>query len=75
MPGDVCGIITNGTETGNKVTLKDSVLNVKNGIGIYFPSTGDVVLDNSVINAKYTGVQMCAGNLTVTVIAVLFSTR
>ena len=65
VPGDVCGIITNGTETGNKVTLKDSVLNVKNGIGIYFPSTGDVVIDNSVINAKYTGVQMCAGNLTV----------
>ena len=66
VPGEVYGIVTNGTETGNKVVLKDSVLNVKEGYGIYFPSTGSVTIDNSVINAKYTGVQMCAGDLTVT---------
>ena len=66
VPGEVYGIVTNGSETGNKVVLKDSVLNVKEGYGIYFPSTGSVTIDNSVINAKYTGVQMCAGDLTVT---------
>lgn len=66
VPGEVYGIAANGTETGNKVVLKDSVLNVKEGYGIYFPSTGSVTIDNSVINAKYTGVQMCAGDLTVT---------
>lgn len=66
VPGEVYGIVTNGTETGNKVVLRDSILNVKEGYGIYFPSTGSVTIDNSVINAKYTGVQMCAGDLTVT---------
>ncbi len=65
VPGEVYGIVTNGTETGNKVVLKSSILNVKEGYGIYFPSTGSVTIDNSVINAKYTGVQMCAGDLTV----------
>lgn len=65
VSGDVYGIVTNGTETGNKVVLKDSVLNVKEGAGIYFPSAGEVTIDNSVINAKHTGVQMCAGALTV----------
>ena len=66
VPGEVYGIAANGTETGNKVVLRDSILNVKEGYGIYFPSTGSVTIDNSVINAKYTGVQMCAGDLTVT---------
>ena len=66
MPGDTYGIVTNGTETGNTVTLKNSVLNVKNGLGIYFPSDGDVIIEDSTINAKHAGVQICAGNLTVT---------
>lgn len=66
VPGEVYGIVTNGTETGNKIVLKNSTLNVTNGYGIYFPSTGSVTIDNSVINAKYAGVQMCAGDLTVT---------
>lgn len=66
VPGEVYGIATNGTETGNKIVLKNSTLNVTNGYGIYFPSTGSVTIDNSVINAKYAGVQMCAGDLTVT---------
>ena len=59
------GIVTNGTEKGNRVTLKNSVLNVTKGVGIYFPSDGDVVIDSSVINAKETGVQICSGNLTI----------
>ena len=66
VPGDTYGIATNGTETGNTVTLKNSVLNVKNGLGIYFPSDGDVIIEDSTINAKHAGVQICAGNLTVT---------
>ena len=67
VPGNAYGIVTNGTETGNKVTLKNkSVLDVKNGYGIYFPSDGEVEIDNSTINAKHVGVQLCAGDLTVT---------
>ena len=60
------GIVTNGQEVNNTVTLKYSTLNVPNGYGIYFPSTGKVTIENSVINAKYVGVQLCAGSLTVT---------
>lgn len=37
---DAYGIITNGTEAGNTVSLKNSTLSVKNGFGIYFPSDG-----------------------------------
>ncbi|RGT72145.1 hypothetical protein DWX08_10765 [Ruminococcus sp. AF18-22] len=66
VPGDAYGIITNGTETGNKVILKDSTLNVENGVGIYFPSDGEVRIENSVINAKHTGIQICSGDLTIT---------
>ena len=62
---DVYGIVTNGTETGNSIVLRDSTLNVKNGFGIYFPSTGTVEIENSIINAKYNGIQMCAGELTI----------
>lgn len=63
---DKYGIVTNGTETGNKVVLKNSVLNVKKGFGIYFPSTGDVTIESSVINAEYAGVQVCSGSLKIT---------
>lgn len=62
---DKYGIITNGTETGNKVVLKNSTLNVKKGFGIYFPSDGEVIIESSVINAEYAGVQICSGSLTV----------
>lgn len=66
IPGQTYGIITNGTEKDNTIVLRNSTLNVNEGYGIYFPSTGSVTIDNSVINAKYTGVQICAGSLTVT---------
>lgn len=66
VPGEAYGIATNGTETGNSIVMRNSTLNVKNGFGIYFPSAGRVVIDNSVINAEYTGVQMCAGSLKIT---------
>ena len=65
VPGNSYGIVTNGTNTGNTITLKDSTLNVPDGYGIYFPSSGSVAIEDSVINAKYSGVQMCSGNLTV----------
>ena len=60
------GIETNGNNTNDTVTLKDSTLNVPNGFGIYFPSSGTLTIDNSVINAKTMGVQVCVGSLNVT---------
>ena len=59
------GIETNGNNTNDTVTLKDSTLNVPNGFGIYFPSSGTLTIDNSTINAKTMGVQVCAGSLIV----------
>ena len=59
------GIETNGNNTNDTVTLKDSTLNVPNGFGIYFPSSGTLTIENSTINAKTMGVQVCAGSLIV----------
>ena len=59
------GIETNGNNTNDSVTLKNSTLNVLNGFGIYFPSSGTLTIDNSTINAKTMGVQVCAGNLNI----------
>lgn len=60
------GIETNGNNTNDSVTLKNSTLNVPNGFGIYFPSSGTLTIDNSTINAKTMGVQVCAGSLNIT---------
>ena len=60
------GIETNGNNTNDTVVLKDSTLNVPNGFGIYFPSSGTLTIDNSKINAKTMGAQVCSGNLNVT---------
>ena len=59
------GIETNGSNTNDTVTLKNSTLNVPNGYGIYFPSSGTLTIDNSVINAQTMGVQVCAGSLNI----------
>ena len=59
------GIETNGNNTNDTVTLKNSTLNVPNGFGIYFPSSGTLTIDNSTINAKTMGVQVCAGSLSI----------
>ena len=59
------GIETNGNNTDDSVTLKNSTLNVPNGFGIYFPSSGTLTIDNSTINAKTMGVQVCAGSLNI----------
>ena len=59
------GIETNGNNTNDAVTLKDSTLNVPNGFGIYFPSSGTLTIDNSTINAKTMGVQVCSGSLNI----------
>ena len=59
------GIQTNGNNTNDSVTLKNSTLNVPNGFGIYFPSSGTLTIDNSTINAKTMGVQVCAGSLNI----------
>ena len=60
------GIETNGNNTNDTVVLKNSTLNVPNGFGIYFPSSGTLTIDNSTINAKTMGAQVCPGNLNVT---------
>lgn len=60
------GIETNGNNTNDNVTLKNSTLSVPNGFGIYFPSSGTLTIDNSTINAKTMGVQVCAGSLNIT---------
>ncbi len=60
------GIETNGNNTNDTVVLKNSTLNVPNGFGIYFSSSGTLTIDNSTINAKTMGAQVCSGNLNVT---------
>lgn len=57
------GIETNGNNTNDTVTLKNSTLNVPNGFGIYFPSSGKLTIENSQITAKTLGVQVCSGSL------------
>ncbi len=57
------GIETNGNNTNDTVTLKNSTLNVPNGYGIYFPSSGKLTIDNSKITAMTLGVQVCSGSL------------
>lgn len=59
------GIETNGNNTNDTVTLKDSTLNVPNGFGIYFPSSGKLIIENSKITAKTMGVQVCSGALSI----------
>lgn len=59
------GIETNGNNTNDAVILKNSTLNVPNGFGIYFPSSGTLTIDNSKINAKTMGAQVCSGSLNV----------
>ena len=59
------GIETNGNNSNDSVTLKNSTLNVPNGFGIYFPSSGTLTIDNSTINAKTMGVQVCSGELNI----------
>ncbi len=59
------GIETNGNNTNDSVTLINSTLDVPNGFGIYFPSSGTLTIDNSKINAKTMGVQVCSGKLNI----------
>lgn len=65
VPHGAYGIVTNGGQKNNSITMRNSILTVTEGAGIYFPSTGSVLIDSSAITAKTTGVQLCAGNLTV----------
>lgn len=59
------GIETNGNNTNDSVKLVNSELNVPDGFGIYFPSSGTLTIENSTINAKTMGVQVCAGSLSI----------
>ena len=46
------GIETNGNNANDAVVLKNSTLNVPNGYGIYFPSSGTLSIDNSTITRR-----------------------
>ena len=59
------GIETNGNNTNDTVTLRNSTLNVPEGFGIYFPSSGTLTIENSKITAKTMGVQVCSGSLNI----------
>lgn len=59
------GIETNGNNTNDTVTLKGCTLNVPNGFGIYFASSGTLNIENSAITAKTMGVQVCSGSLNI----------
>ena len=61
----VTGIMTSGNQTNVTVSLDGVTLSVPNGRGIFFPSAGSLTINDSVIEGKYFGVQMCAGSLTV----------
>lgn len=60
------GIESNGNNADDSVTLNNSTLKVPNGFGVYFPSSGTVTIENSVIEAKTMGVQVCSGSLSIT---------
>ena len=59
------GIETNGGNENVNVTLTNCTLNVPNGFGIYFPTSGTLTINNSKINAKTMGVQVCSGELNI----------
>ena len=61
------GAVTNGTQVGNNLTLKNnSSISAPNGIGVYWPSgDGVLAIDNSQITG-HTGVQVCGGSLNIT---------
>lgn len=60
------GIVTNGTQKDNNLVMKNgSSLSADKGVAIYWPSGGgSVSIDNSTITG-HTGVQVLAGDLTV----------
>ena len=47
------GIETNGNNTNDSVTLKNSTLIVPNGFGIYFPSSGTLTIECRLGNYRY----------------------
>ena len=59
------GIETNGGNENVNVTLTNCTLNVPDGFGIYFPSSGTLTINNSTITAKTMGVQVCSGELVI----------
>lgn len=54
----------NGTGSGTKITVNGGKLVATDGVGIYHPQAGELILNGGEITG-HTGVQMCAGTLTV----------
>ena len=62
-----CGIITNGQDRNNNVTLIESTVTAANGVGIYFPSMdGKLTITDSDVTGKYSGIEIRASELEVT---------
>lgn len=58
------GLATSGTDKNCTITLQNATVHAPNGVGIYFPSTGALTIEGCEIAAQ-TGVQICAGALTI----------
>lgn len=58
------GLATSGTDKNCTITLVNATIHASNGVGIYFPSTGTLTIEGGEIAAQ-TGVQICAGTLTI----------
>ncbi len=58
------GLATSGTDKNCTITLQNATVHAPNGVGIYFPSTGALTIEGGEIAAQ-TGVQICAGALTI----------
>ena len=61
----IYGIAANGTNENNSVTLINSTIAAENGIGIYFPCSGTLMIDGGQISGK-AGVEICAGDMRIT---------
>lgn len=59
-----CGIVTHGLSDNINITVNGGSIIVPNGLGIYHPSTGNVVLDGVKIKAQ-TGIELRKGCLEV----------
>ncbi len=61
----VFGIVTNGNDREIDISLIESVVE-SGSVGIYFPSTGTLEIDNSQVTGESTGVEVRRGTVSIT---------
>ena len=61
----VFGIVTNGNDRDIDISLKESVVE-SDSVGIYFPSTGTLEIENSQVTGESTGVEVRRGTVSIT---------